>query len=145
MRRKLATGLIPGLLVLLFMYTSFSKLFALETFKGTLDSQPIPHALAPPLMVLIPAAELFTAVALLFEQTKRAGLYSAITLLIVFTLYIAAILLHLFHKTPCSCGGIFRHLSWGRHFWINILFTGLAMIALLFRTKKSIPSQKNHL
>jgi uncharacterized membrane protein YphA (DoxX/SURF4 family) len=63
--------LIPGLLVLLFMYTGFSKVFALEAFKGTLYNQPFPHWMATPLIVLIPAAELLTAIGLLFERARR--------------------------------------------------------------------------
>ena len=63
--------LIPGLLVLLFAFTSFSKVFALETFKGTLYNQPFPHWLAAQLIVLIPAAELLTAIGL--YSTRRAG------------------------------------------------------------------------
>lgn len=140
MRRKLVTGLIPGLLVLLFTYTSFSKFFALDTFRGTLYNQPLPHALTTPLIVLIPAAELLTGLALLFERSRLTGLYSAVTLLVIFTLYIAAILLHLFHKTPCSCGGILRGLSWGQHFWVNLLLTGLALAAIYSHPKKSVPS-----
>jgi len=139
MLRKLTTGL----LVLLFSYTSFGKIFALEAFKGTLYNQPFPHVLTTPLIYLIPAAELLTAIALLLEKTRKSGLYSALILLIIFTLYITAILLHLFHKTPCSCGGIFRDLSWRQHLWLNLLLTGLTFIALFSHTKKSIPSPLN--
>jgi putative oxidoreductase len=135
--------LIPGVLVLLFMYTGFSKVFALTTFKGTLYNQPIPHWLATPLIVLIPATEIFTAIGLLFDKTRRPALFSALILLVIFTAYIGVILLHLFHKTPCSCGGIFRGLSWTQHFWVNIGLTALAAVAIFIRNKKSIPSPIN--
>ncbi|HEY4287941.1 MAG TPA: MauE/DoxX family redox-associated membrane protein [Puia sp.] len=135
--------LIPGLLVLLFTYSGFTKVFALETFKGTLYNQPFPHWLATPLIVLIPVAELLTAAGLLFDRTRRPALYSALILLTIFTVYIGAILLHLFHKTPCSCGGIFRHLNWSQHFWIDLLLMGMAITALLHKKKQSIPSPVN--
>ncbi len=135
--------LISGLLVLLFAFTSFSKIFALRIFGDTLYNQPIPHWLATPLIVLIPATELLTAIGLLFDKTHRLALYSALILLVLFTTYIGFILLHLFHKIPCSCGGIFKGLSWTQHFWVNIGLTALAAAAIFIHNKKSIPSPLN--
>ncbi len=143
MHRRLKTGLIPGLLILLFTYTGFTKLFSPDAFRDTLFKQPFPHILSIPLTYIIPVAEVLTAGCLLFERTRKAGLFGAVSLLTVFTVYIAAILLHLFYRTPCSCGGIFRHLSWGQHFWINLLLTGLAITALLQKKKQSISSPVN--
>lgn len=137
--------LIPGVLVLLFTYTGSSKLFALETFKGALYNQPFPHWLAAPLIFLIPAIEILTAICLLFERTSTIGLYSALSLLILFTLYIAAILLHVFSKTPCSCGGIFRGLSWLQHLWVNLFFLALTALQFFTRTKTTISSPSNSL
>lgn len=144
MFRKLIVGLVPGLLVLLFMYTSASKLFVLQHFRDTLYNQPFPHALSAALVYLIPAAELSTAAALLFDRTRKIGLYGSAILLAVFTIYIAAILLNLFRKTPCSCGGIFRGLSWSQHFGVNLLLMGLTIATIVF-SRKSIPSPLNHL
>jgi len=135
MLRRLAIGPVPGLLVLLFVYTGFTKVFALRHFRETLYNQPFPHALAAPLAYLVPAAELSVALALVFDRTRKKGLYGAAVLLTVFTLYIAAILLHLFRRVPCSCGGIFRGLSWPQHFWVNVLLTGLTVVTIAFYSK----------
>jgi len=145
MLRKLAIVLVPALLVLLFVYTGFTKVFALQHFRDTLYNQPFPHPLAAVLVYLIPTAELSIAAALLFNNTRKKGLYCAAGLLTVFTLYIAAILLHFFRRVPCSCGGIFRGLSWSQHFWVNVLLTGLTITTIVFYSKKSIPSPLNHL
>ena len=59
--RKL-TRWVPALLILLFMYTGFSKLFGMEKFTGTMLDQPIPHGLAAILAWVVPAAEILTAV-----------------------------------------------------------------------------------
>ena len=138
MRTKLVAGFVPALLVLLFMYTGFTKLFAPVAFLDTLYKQPFPHAMSDWLAYAVPAGEITVAACLLFERTRTAGLFGAFGLLTLFTLYIAAILLHFFYKTPCSCGGVFRHLSWQQHLWVNILLTGLAITALRHRTKQSI-------
>jgi putative oxidoreductase len=130
-----------GLLVLLFTYTGFTKLFAPGAFKSTLLNQPIPHILVPSLTFLVPAAEILVAAGLLFERTSKPALRIALALLISFTAYIAAILLHLFHKIPCPCGGIFRGLSWQQHLYVNLLLTALTAVALY--SKRSIPSPLN--
>jgi uncharacterized membrane protein YphA (DoxX/SURF4 family) len=138
--RRLA-GWIPAVLVLLFAYSGCSKLFDLESFTRTLYSQPIPQAVIPLLAIALPCLELATAVYLLFDRTRLVGLYSALALLTVFTLYIGAILIHLFSKVPCSCGGIFRWLSWGQHLWLNL--TLLILAATAVRHHQTYPYAKD--
>ena len=139
--RKL-TRWVPALLVLLFMYTGFSKLFGLAKFSTTMYNQPIPHGLAAALAFIIPAAEILTAICLLFQRSQRAGLYAAFALLSVFTLYVGAILLHFFPRAPCTCGGIFHWLSWQQHLWVNLFLVTLTGITL-FTTAKHIHSSLN--
>jgi hypothetical protein len=135
--------LVVILLVLLFMYTGFSKLFALQAFTSSMYNQPIPHWLAAPLILLIPTAEVVAAGCLLTERTQRTGLYISFLLLTLFTLYVAAVLLHFFPRTPCTCGNVLRHLSWSQHLLVNLTLTVLTGIALFFPGKKSIPSSLN--
>ncbi|HET6253260.1 MAG TPA: MauE/DoxX family redox-associated membrane protein [Puia sp.] len=123
-------GWIPALLVLLFVYTGCSKLFDLDGWTHTLYNQPFPRSLAPFFAIALPCIELATAATLLADRTRLIGLYSALTLLTIFSLYIAAILLNVFRKVPCSCGGIFRHLTWGQHLWLNLALLILAATAL---------------
>ncbi|MBS1661871.1 MAG: hypothetical protein JST68_12565 [Bacteroidetes bacterium] len=121
------------MLVLLFTYTGFSKVFAFESYQGTLMNQPLPHALIRPLSYILPAAELLTALGLLIPKTSHLALRSSFILLTIFTLYIGSILLHFFPKTPCSCGGIFRSLTWAQHLWLNLMLWSLNLYALLYR------------
>ena len=130
MNRKRITGVIPGLLVLLFMYTGADKLFGLDSFTYSMYNQPIPHGLAFFLARLIPVVEILTALCLLFPATQRIGLYSSFILLFIFSIYIALILLHFFRKIPCSCAGIFRRITWQQHLWINLFLLALTGLAL---------------
>ncbi|HEY4335519.1 MAG TPA: MauE/DoxX family redox-associated membrane protein [Puia sp.] len=139
---------IVALLVLLFMYTGFGKLFDWQHFTGTLLIQPLPRWLATLLTWILPATEIIAAAFLLFNSTRRSGLIILLALLLVFTGYIGAILLHLFPgRTPCSCGGLFRHLTWQEHFWVNLGLIGLTSFVLIIRkpgrTAKRIPSSLN--
>ena len=130
MQIRRLTGWIPAVLILLFVYTGCSKLFDLNGFTRTLYNQPFPRPTVPLLILTLPALELATAACLLFDRTRLIGLYAALTLLVVFTLYIGAILLRLFHQVPCSCGGIFRQLTWRQHLLLNLVLLILAAIAL---------------
>lgn len=122
-----------ALLVLLFTYTGVSKWLDLPTFASTLYNQPFPFWLAPILARVIPSIEILTALLLLFTHSQRIGLRIALILLVTFSLYTGAVLLHFFHKIPCTCGGIFRYLSWKQHLLVNI---GLVLIAFFaFYTK----------
>jgi putative oxidoreductase len=144
MFRKRLAGAIPALLVLLFVYTGADKLLHLDNFTLSMYNQPIPHSLAFFLARLIPVIEILTAGSLLFTTTQHFGLYSSFTLLSIFSVYIALILLHFFRKIPCSCAGIFRHITWQQHLWINLFLLALTGLALSTAMQKPLRSPLNH-
>jgi putative oxidoreductase len=133
------TGWIPAVFILLFVYTGCSKLLDLEGFTGTLYNQPIPRTIVPFLTIVLPILEVSTAICLLFNRTRLVAIYSALCMLIVFTLYAGAILLRLFNHVPCSCGGIFRNFSWGQHLWLNLALVILAFTALRHHSTPKSP------
>lgn len=140
MKRKLVTGFIPALLLLVFFYTGANKLFSLHDFTSNMYNQPIPHPLAYVLARAIPIAEIIAAACLLFARTQQIGLILSFILLAIFTGYISLILLHVFPRIPCSCAGIFRHISWQQHLWINVLLLALTGLALAPTLKKHFHS-----
>ncbi len=144
MHRKLVAGIVPALLVLVFAYTGINKLAGLTDFTASMYNQPIPHKLAYILARVIPIAELLAATCLLFSKTQKPGLYLSFTLLTLFTGYIILILLQIFRKIPCSCAGIFRHLTWQQHLWINITLLALTGLALSPHVIKHLQSPLNH-
>jgi len=135
----MARHLAVVLLVVLFMYASFGKIFDLKDYVDSMYNQPLPHWLVAPMVIFLPVAEVATALGLIFEKTQRRSLQSALGLLSLFSLYIACILLHFFRWVPCSCGAIFHKLTWGQHLLINLLLAALTAMALTRRSKDPVP------
>ncbi|WCT13463.1 MauE/DoxX family redox-associated membrane protein [Mucilaginibacter jinjuensis] len=126
MKKALLSEIITSFLILLFVYSSFSKLLDFAAFQRAMHSQPFPTWLASLLTWLIPSLELIVVVLLLLKSTRLAGLSAFLVLMIFFTGYILAILLGLFNTVPCSCGGIIQSLSWGQHLVFNLIFIAMA-------------------
>jgi hypothetical protein len=118
--------LICALLVLLFSYTAASKLMDLRGFAYDLHNQPFPRWMGNLLTWLLPAMELLIALLLLFDRTRLPGLWSALVLMGLFTIYTALILAGVFHRVPCSCGGVIKLLNWKQHLVFNLFFVGLS-------------------
>ena len=131
MKKAITAEIITSLLVLLFVYAGFSKLADLTASGRAMHNQPFPGWLADILVWAVPAAELLVAAGLLFTRTRRSAVYAFLVLMGIFTVYIAAILLRLFPRVPCSCGGVIRSLGWGQHLAFNLFFTGLAAALLV--------------
>lgn len=128
------------ILVALFFYTGFNKLLNIDTFANDLSKQPFPIWLQAFLKWTIPLFEIFTGILLLINRFRLKGFYFSLGLLLLFTGYSIAILGNLFNKLPCSCGGIFRHLNWHQHLFVNILLTLIALGGVLsFRNMKQSP------
>jgi putative oxidoreductase len=127
------------LLILLFVYAAFSKLLDFGDFRGQLDNQTFPHWLAGILLYALPLVELLAVTFLLLPKLELTGLILSLDLLLLFTGYIALVLLHFWNRVPCSCGGILSHMGWGTHLVFNSVFIGLNLMAIriYFRDKKA--------
>lgn len=130
MTRSVFLEAISALIVALFVYTALSKLLDPITFMGQMHNQPLPRWLTDILIWFIPSSELIAAALLLIRPLRRYGLLLSSFLLLVFTMYVGLVYLHFFDRTPCSCGGVFRHMSWGEHLTFNFIFTVLAFIGV---------------
>lgn len=136
MKRKIILETICSLLILLFVYTASSKLVDLHKTYHEMDNQPFPNWMTPFLVWGISLAELCTAGLLIFEKTKKSGLWASLILMSVFTGYIVAILLHAFNRVPCSCGGVIKQLGWMNHLYFNLFFITISGIALILLQKR---------
>jgi hypothetical protein len=63
------------------------------------------------------------------------GLYASLVLMLAFTIYTAAVLLHAFKYVPCSCGGVIRKLTWPQHLVFNLFFVGISVAAIILLKK----------
>ena len=134
MKQKVTIELIVFLLILLFVYAATSKLWEYNAFIIQLGNLPFLKPFAGIIARLIPTIELGIALMLTVKSTRFYGLLTSLFLLIVFTGYIAGMLLS-GSPLSCSCGGIIRELSWGQHLIFNLFFI-LASIAGIAMERK---------
>ena len=138
--------LFSGLLALLFLYTSMSKFLDFKESTGAMLNQPFPKWLGYGLAWAVPITELLIVIAFVisafkFEKLRTISLWASFVLMSLFTIYIAAILLHFFDKIPCSCGGGIRQLTWGQHLLFNLFFVLIALVAIILRKKETTKEQ----
>ena len=138
MKRKIIIEIISSLLILLFLYASVSKWLAFKTFIGEMNNQPFPNWITPFLVWSIPFIEVLIAVGLIFEKTRVAALYVSLFLMLAFTVYTVAILLHAFKYIPCSCGGVIRKLTWPQHLFFNLFFVGISILGIMLKKRDPV-------
>ena len=133
MSKKIIPEVAGILLILLFGYAAVSKLMVYNSFVAQIGQSPILEGLSPYLAWLVPVVELAICILLIFKW-RLTGFYAATVLMVVFTLYIAAILF-ISPTVPCSCGGILNQLGWKSHLVFNIVFTGIAWLGLFYEKR----------
>lgn len=138
-KKEILTEMMIMALVILFLYTSTSKYFDFAAFKRAMYNQPFPHGLSAFLIWVLPPAEILVAVGLMIERFRTLALYVFLALMVLFTGYIALILLHIFPRVPCSCGGGLQSLGWTQHLLFNIIFIALTIGAIVFRKQGRRP------
>ena len=126
---------VAALFIFLFVYTAVSKLFDFEKFEAVLSASPLLGSWSVYLAWTIPFAEFIIATLLFFPPLRKKGLIFSFALMILFTIYIAYMILFTPHL-PCSCGGVIQQLSWRQHFILNVGLTTAAATALYFDRNK---------
>jgi hypothetical protein len=139
MKRKIIIEIISSLLILLFLYASVSKWLAFKLFIGEMNNQPFPNWLTPFLVWSIPFIEVIIAIGLIFEKTRVPAFYASLFLMLAFTIYSVAILLHAFKYIPCSCGGVIRKLTWPQHLFFNLFFVGISLVGIYLKKREPVP------
>jgi hypothetical protein len=139
MKKEFIADIMVALIFMMLLYASFSKYFDFAGFQRAMHNQPFPSWFSDVLVIILPPIEIITAILIAVEKKRIAGLKTTIALMTAFTLYIIAILLHLFPMVPCTCGGIIRLMSWPQHLLFNLFFIAIAIIAL----KTTVENQPN--
>lgn len=132
--RNMMINIISAIFIFLFVYTALSKLYTHKLFTQTLEETPLIGGIGIYIAIAIPAMELATSLLLLIPRTRRWGLYSALTLMIVFTLYIGYMIVFT-PNHPCTCGGVIEKMTWTQHLVFNIVFTLLALVGVVLVLK----------
>lgn len=126
MKRKTTVTIICALFIFLFVYTAAGKLMEFQSFTLVLSQSPFIGSYAPVVAWILPVTEFVIAALLFFPLTQRTGLYATIILMVLFTGYIAYMIVFIPHL-PCSCGGVIKQMSWLQHLVFNLVFTSLAL------------------
>jgi len=115
-------------------------------FKAQLEVSPILSFAAVPIAISLPILEFLVVIFLAIPKWRLKGLYSSLTLMTTFTVYIIA-MFAVSPKMPCSCGGIIELLSWQQHIIFNSLFVLLNLwaIILLRKEKKEFGKDWNNI
>lgn len=121
--------------IFLWCYTLATKLIDIQSFKWSLFNQPLPHALAIALLFLLPIFELVAAILLLAIRTRLYGFYLSFLLMLLFTGYIGLVIAKVFGTIPCSCGGLLENTSWNEHFYFNLFWLMLSVLAIILIKK----------
>lgn len=139
-RYQIIVNIISFLFMVLWIYAATSKLLIYEEFQIQLSKSPFVSKYSPQLVWIIPLTEYILAGLFLFSKNLITALYSSFSFMVLFTLYIVAIL-NFGNSIPCSCGGIIAQLSWKEHILFNVTFILLAFIGIVFlKRKKHIQS-----
>src|SRR5690606_18433211 len=79
---------------------------------------------------------------LLIRPIRIYGLLFSLLLLLVFTIYVGMVYLNFFERVPCSCGGVFKSMSWEAHLFFNLGFTLLALAGINLEQMRPLQIQK---
>lgn len=135
MIQKLVVGIASLLLILLFLYTAGSKLADFSEFKFGLTESPFIAPFAGVLAFAIPFIEIAISIALIVPRWRLVGLYASFVLMLLFTIYIAVMLLSGL-DIPCSCGGVVEEMSWEMHIVFNLFFVLASALAIYYERRK---------
>jgi len=119
-----------ALIAIMLSYAALSKLTDYQQSKEQMLNQVFPDAIALQFTWLVPVVELLITMTLVFEKTMLRGFYVSLLLLTAFSIYISLTMSGIFGRTPCSCGGILKNMSYHTHLLFNLFFIILAVIGI---------------
>lgn len=123
------------LLIIMFSYTLFHKIFDMKSFLDTLKKSTIIEDYQISIILyLTPFLEFITILAL-FLWKRIEGFYLSFILMLIFTIYLIALNNFSLYK-GCSCGGIFNELSYLEHIIVNCSFIIISLLSILLFEKE---------
>ena len=129
-KKAIAIEIICFLFILLFVYAAVTKLMDYQKFTVQIGQSPLLTDFAGILAWLVPGSELVFAGMLAIPRLRQIGLYASFSIMVMFTVYIIAIL-QFSENIPCSCGGVLEAMGWTEHLIFNIGFVILGLVGIL--------------
>lgn len=130
--------------VFLFVYTAQAKLTEHATFENMLAKTQVVDTFSGLLSWLIPITEIVISVLLIIpiflkelkpryyklaDKLNKIGLWSALIIMIIFTVYLSGI--YLFAENHlCHCGGVIESMGWKTHIAFNFFFIAIGIISV---------------
>jgi hypothetical protein len=128
MKRKNIFGVAVSLSAVLFAYSAGAKIFDLPGYRSRIGDLPLPLWIAQPLTWFVPLAEILVVLLLILPRTRLVGLISAVSLLVIFSVYL--LYLTQYPVLSCACGGWLEQIGAGWHLTLNVFFIFLGMAGL---------------
>jgi putative oxidoreductase len=129
-RNKILLIMMITMLILLFTYTAVSKLADLAEFERQLSNQLIPKWSVSLLLWLLPLSELTVVLMLISKSYRLAGLRVYSMMMLAFSIYMGLVVLNVFDRVPCSCGGVLRNMDFATHFIFNLTFLFVSVLSI---------------
>ncbi|QDH78718.1 hypothetical protein FKX85_06580 [Echinicola soli] len=116
---------IPILVSLLFVYTATSKVYDWEGTRAALYNQVFPVWMAEGLLWGLPLLEIAVGGILLSNRWRAKGMWFSLLMMVGFSLYLGLVIMQVFDRVPCSCGGVFSGMGWELHLVVNLAIVSL--------------------
>ena len=129
------------ILILLFAYSSLSKVIEYDVFQGALSKSSILKPMASALSIAIPVSEIITCLLLATPRFFKAGLHASLLLMSIFTAYVIYILTFS-KRLPCSCGGVIQKMTWHQHLYFNLAFLLISFTGVLLARQPDLDYRK---
>lgn len=119
----------------LFLYTGISKFSEWEIFKEQLSQVFFGEKFSGFIAYTLPIIEIVGSIGILINKLRLYFLIFFVALLILFTIYVGAIL-SLTTDAPCSCGGLIGEMSWPTHIVFNIFSIALGVFGIRLERRR---------
>ncbi|MGB8193801.1 MAG: MauE/DoxX family redox-associated membrane protein [Chitinophagaceae bacterium] len=135
MKKQIVNNFLPGFarlaLSITLFYGAFVKGTDFVTFTSQMKQSPLLEPFNTTLVGIgVLAIEIIAAVLLSLPRTLRAGFYTSLFVMLLFSAYLS-VLYFGYKNIPCSCGGILGSMPYPVHITFNIALTLLALAGVL--------------
>lgn len=125
------------LLMLMFAYAGVFKIADTSLFASQMKESPlIPTLIIPSLSIGLPVFELLLAFLLIFDKYTPLSLVTSFITMLFFSLYLI-MLVSLYEKAPCACGGILGKLGYTEHIIFNLFYLTISGLSIYFYDSKN--------